>query len=145
MSGHVWVVTGGNRGIGLEFVKQASRSCARQFLSNFVTIFGCLQLLLAPTNRVVACARSPETAKHLQTLCKNHPGQLHLVALDLSNPVTAQVGCVPEKAKCQAQSAYSALNFTQVAAQEVSKLHRHVDFLINNAGVLGKFAHVLEQ
>lgn len=33
----------------------------------------------------------------------------------------------------------------QAAAEQVAKNHSHVDYLINNAGVLGKFAQVVDQ
>ncbi|KAL0037385.1 hypothetical protein WJX79_005282 [Trebouxia sp. C0005] len=97
----VWVVTGANRGIGLEYVQQ---------------------ILSLPNSKVVAAARSPAKAVHLHDLQKQHEGRLTLVALDLSETSAAQA-----------------------AAEEAAQRHDHVDYLINNAGVLGKFAQVVDQ
>ncbi|MBY6106897.1 SDR family oxidoreductase [Ferrimonas balearica] len=58
------LVTGANRGIGLEFVRQ----------------------YLADGHRVIACCRQPEQADELQALAEAHPSSLDLVALDLSDP-----------------------------------------------------------
>lgn len=61
---HTVLVTGANRGIGLE--------CVRQYL--------------AEGSRVIACCRHPEQAQALQALAEAHPSTLELVALDLSQP-----------------------------------------------------------
>ena len=57
-----YVITGTNRGIGLEFVKQ----------------------LLAQGHDVVANARDPDAVPALQTLSRQHKPQLTLMPLDLS-------------------------------------------------------------
>lgn len=57
-----YVITGTNRGIGLEFVKQ----------------------LLAQGHDVVATARDPDAVPALQTLSRQHKPQLTLMPLDLS-------------------------------------------------------------
>ncbi len=61
---HTVLITGANRGIGLEFV--------RQYLNE--------------GSRVIACCRHPEQAPALQALAEAHPDTLELVALDLSQP-----------------------------------------------------------
>ncbi|RDX40549.1 NAD(P)-binding protein [Lentinus brumalis] len=61
---YVWLITGANRGIGLEMVKQ---------------------LLQSPSNTVVAACRSPAKATELQQLAEKAGGKLHVVALDVSD------------------------------------------------------------
>ncbi|EIW54618.1 dehydrogenase [Trametes versicolor FP-101664 SS1] len=64
MSPTTWLVTGANRGIGLEIVRQ---------------------LLAVPTNLVVAACRAPEKATALAELQSSAKGALHLVQLDVSD------------------------------------------------------------
>ncbi|EIW52363.1 NAD-P-binding protein [Trametes versicolor FP-101664 SS1] len=59
-----WLVTGANRGIGFEIVRQ---------------------LLSSPTNVVVAAARTPEKATALKDLQKTAKGTLHVIKLDVSD------------------------------------------------------------
>ena len=58
------LVTGANRGIGLEFVRQ----------------------LLARGDRVVATARHPGKANALNALAGEYPGRLHVLPLDVADP-----------------------------------------------------------
>lgn len=58
------LVTGANRGIGLECVRQ----------------------LLARGDRVVATARNPGRAAALNQLAGEHPGRLHVLPLDVTDP-----------------------------------------------------------
>ena len=58
------LVTGANRGLGLEFVRQ----------------------LLARGDRVVATCRHPGKATALNTLAGEHPGRLHVLPLDVADP-----------------------------------------------------------
>ncbi|EIW60167.1 NAD-P-binding protein [Trametes versicolor FP-101664 SS1] len=64
MSPITWLVTGANRGIGLELVKQ---------------------LVAVPTNVVVAACRNPDKATALAELKSSAKGTLHLVQLDVSD------------------------------------------------------------
>ena len=57
------LVTGANRGLGLEFVRQ----------------------LLARGHRVVATCRQPGRATELNTLAGEHPGRLHVLPLDVAS------------------------------------------------------------
>ncbi len=57
------LVTGANRGIGLEFVRQ----------------------LLARGDRVIAACRHPGKATALNTLTGEYPGHLHVLPLDVAN------------------------------------------------------------
>ncbi|KAL1948608.1 hypothetical protein VTO73DRAFT_10414 [Trametes versicolor] len=59
-----WLVTGANRGIGLEIVKQ---------------------LLASPTNLVIAGVRTPEKATALRDLQTAAKGTLHIIKLDVSD------------------------------------------------------------
>ncbi|KAI0042051.1 C-factor [Auriscalpium vulgare] len=59
-----WLVTGSNRGIGFEFVKQ---------------------LVASSANVVVATCRQPESATALKDLVGSAAGKLHIVALDVSD------------------------------------------------------------
>ncbi|OJT03281.1 hypothetical protein TRAPUB_6149 [Trametes pubescens] len=59
-----WLVTGANRGIGLELVRQ---------------------LLASPSNLVVAACRTPAKATALEDLKKTAKGTLHIVQLDVSD------------------------------------------------------------
>ncbi|KAI0696967.1 NAD-P-binding protein [Cerioporus squamosus] len=61
---YVWLITGANRGIGLEMVKQ---------------------LLQSPSNTVVAACRNPAKAADLQQLAETAGGKLHVVALDVAD------------------------------------------------------------
>jgi NAD(P)-dependent dehydrogenase (short-subunit alcohol dehydrogenase family) len=58
------LVTGANRGLGLEFVRQ----------------------LLARSDRVVATCRHPGKATALNALAGEHPGRLHVLPLDVADP-----------------------------------------------------------
>jgi NAD(P)-dependent dehydrogenase (short-subunit alcohol dehydrogenase family) len=58
------LVTGANRGLGLEFVHQ----------------------LLARGDRVVATCRHPGKATALNALAGEHPGRLHVLPLDVADP-----------------------------------------------------------
>jgi NAD(P)-dependent dehydrogenase (short-subunit alcohol dehydrogenase family) len=60
------LITGANRGIGLEFVGQ----------------------LLARGDRVFACARRPEQAAELQQFAAAQPERLALIALDVADPAS---------------------------------------------------------
>jgi NAD(P)-dependent dehydrogenase (short-subunit alcohol dehydrogenase family) len=64
MDSHHSLVTGANRGLGLEFVRQ----------------------LLARGDRVVATCRHPGKAAALNALAGEHPGRLHVLPLDVSDP-----------------------------------------------------------
>ncbi|RPD61753.1 NAD-P-binding protein [Lentinus tigrinus ALCF2SS1-7] len=70
---HVWLITGANRGIGLELVKQ---------------------LLQSPSNTVIAGCRSPSKAADLQGLAAQANGRLHLVALDVSSQESVTTAAV---------------------------------------------------
>jgi NAD(P)-dependent dehydrogenase (short-subunit alcohol dehydrogenase family) len=65
MSKHC-LVTGANRGLGLEFVRQ----------------------LLARGDRVVAACRHPGKATELNALAGEYPGRLHVLPLDVADPKT---------------------------------------------------------
>ncbi|HEY5972862.1 MAG TPA: SDR family oxidoreductase [Pseudoxanthomonas sp.] len=58
------LVTGANRGLGLEFVRQ----------------------LLARGDRVIAACRHPGKATALSTLASEYPGRIHVVPLDVADP-----------------------------------------------------------
>lgn len=58
------LVTGANRGLGLEFTRQA----------------------LARGDRVIAACRHPGRATELTTLAGQHPGHVHVLPLDVSRP-----------------------------------------------------------
>lgn len=58
------LVTGANRGLGLEFVRQ----------------------LLARGDRVIATCRHPGKATALNPLAGEHPGRLHVLPLDVAEP-----------------------------------------------------------
>ena len=64
MSIRIALVTGANRGLGLEFVRQ----------------------LLARGDRVVATCRHPGKATALNALAGEHPGRLHVLPLDVADP-----------------------------------------------------------
>lgn len=63
---HRALVTGANRGLGLEFVRQ----------------------LLARGDRVVAACRHPGQARELTSLAGAHPGHLHVFPVDLLKPAS---------------------------------------------------------
>ncbi|HEY5781838.1 MAG TPA: SDR family oxidoreductase [Lysobacter sp.] len=99
------LVTGANRGIGLEFVRQ----------------------LLARGDHVVATCRHPGRAHALNQLAGEHPGRLHVLPLDVTDP------------KSHAELARELP--LVIDGPDAQRL----DVLINNAGVLHSgetFAHV---
>ena len=63
MDSRIALVTGANRGLGLEFVRQ----------------------LLARGDRVLAACRQPGKASSLNALAGDHPGRLHVLPLDVAN------------------------------------------------------------
>ncbi len=70
---HRVVVTGANRGLGLEFVRQ----------------------LLARGDHVFAACRKPDEAQALSELRQSHPDRMHVLALDLSDE--ASITTLPDK------------------------------------------------
>eukprot|EP00208_Stichococcus_sp_RCC1054_P001456 CAMPEP_0206141840 /NCGR_PEP_ID=MMETSP1473-20131121/14362_1 /ASSEMBLY_ACC=CAM_ASM_001109 /TAXON_ID=1461547 /ORGANISM="Stichococcus sp, Strain RCC1054" /LENGTH=297 /DNA_ID=CAMNT_0053536565 /DNA_START=261 /DNA_END=1154 /DNA_ORIENTATION=+ len=91
-SQRVALVTGASRGLGLEFARQ---------------------LLQRPNQSVVAACRNPDEAQQLRGLAAEHPNNLSLVRLDVTDEASIQA-----------------------AADEVSQRHKHLDLLLNVAGVL---------
>lgn len=85
------VVTGANRGLGLEFTRA----------------------LLARGDRVVAACRQPGTATALDALAARHPGQLHVLPLEV-----------------EVERSRGAF------ARELADLHDGLELLVNNAGML---------
>ncbi len=69
------LVTGANRGLGLEFTRQ----------------------LLARGDRVIATCRHPGKATALNALAGEHPGRLHVLPLDVADPksIAALLGELP--------------------------------------------------
>lgn len=101
------LITGANRGLGLEFATQ----------------------LLARGAHVVATCRDPARANALNHLAGEHPGRLHVLPLDVSQPSTIDE-----------------------LVRETALVFDGLDILVNNAGVLvpgerfGSLdAHTLEQ
>lgn len=84
----VHVVTGGNRGLGFEHVKQ--------FLEN-------------TQSNVVATARSPAKADKLQALSKQYHARLHVVTMDAADESSIQ-GAVHEVSKLHPQGIDYLLN-----------------------------------
>ncbi|KAI0029645.1 hypothetical protein K488DRAFT_80062 [Vararia minispora EC-137] len=62
-----WLITGANRGIGLELVRQ---------------------LALDAANTVVACCRNPNTASGLGDLVASAQGRIHVIPLDVGDPAS---------------------------------------------------------
>ncbi|MDH5834996.1 SDR family oxidoreductase [Luteimonas kalidii] len=88
------LVTGASRGLGLEFVRQ----------------------LLAAGDHVVATCRRPGKATALNTLAGEHPGRLHVLPLDVTDPKS---------------HAELARELPLVLGDD-----GRLDLLVNNAGVL---------
>lgn len=102
------LVTGANRGIGLEFVRQ----------------------LLARGEHVVAVCRHPGKATALNGLAGEHPGRLHVLPLDVTEP------------KSRANLLHE---LPLVLGDDEDGAPGRLDLLVNNAGVLHsgeRFGHV---
>ncbi|KAI0656139.1 NAD-P-binding protein [Cubamyces menziesii] len=69
MSKHIWLITGSNRGIGLETAKQ---------------------LLDSPENVVLATCRKPSQATALAQLAESAPGRLHVIELDTNDDASVR-------------------------------------------------------
>ena len=93
------LVTGGNRGLGLALVRA----------------------LLARGDRVVAACRHPGRATDLNRLTGEHPGRLHVLPLDVTDP------------KSQAEL---ARELPLVLGERDDGAAGRLDLLVNNAGVL---------
>src|SRR5512145_3045417 len=87
-----YLITGANRGIGLELTRQ----------------------VLGRGEQVFAATRQPDSASELQALKKQYGDHIHLIALDVSDPVSI------------------ATSYAVVRQQTDS-----LDVLINNAGLGG--------
>ena len=99
-----------------------------------------------PDSSVVAGARSPDKAHDLQDLAKQHDGRLSVIALDLSDPDTVQVAALHASVLHRASGLINSVLCVQAAFKAVQTAHTDgVDFLINNAGVLGTFAQIKDQ
>lgn len=106
-----------------------------------------------PDTSVVAGARSPDKAHDLQDLAKQHDGRLLMIALDLSDPDTVQVAVLfthrflsLRAVLHRASGLINSVLCVQAAFKAVQTAHTDgVDFLINNAGVLGTFAQIKDQ
>lgn len=61
----IWLITGANRGLGLELTTQL--------------------LAASPTNEVIATCRNPAGASDLHTLRETAKGRVHVVPLDVSS------------------------------------------------------------
>ena len=68
----VVVITGANKGLGLEHV---------------------VQFLKKTSHRLIATARAPEKAADLQKLASSHEGRLHILQLDATDDESIQVFC----------------------------------------------------
>lgn len=89
------VVTGGNRGIGLEVRRSAAGArrsplAARRPLAHFpplpLSLPQLVRQLLAKNNTVIATARKPEAANDLQKLQASAGGRLSVTKLDVTQP-----------------------------------------------------------
>ena len=98
---------------------------------------------------VLAACRTPSKATELQQLAKEHPGQLHLLTLDVTDEKSVEVqdslcsGCARQWCLQDPSSAHQMQTDlrpampVQAAAAEAAKLCPHgIDVLINNAGGL---------
>ena len=65
----VWLINGASRGIGQEHARQAVQA----------------------GYTVLAACRTPSKATELQQLAKEHPGQLHLLTLDVIDEKSIEV------------------------------------------------------
>ena len=89
----VYVINGSSRGIGLQFVKS---------------------LLERTKGKVVACCRTPTTAKELNNIAANHPDRVQILPLDVED-----------------QTSIDTL------ASTIATEYQRVDALFNVAGILG--------
>ena len=116
----VFIVTGGNRGLGLEHVKQ--------FLEKSKV-------------KVIATARQPEKADELQALAKQYHDRLSIVKLDNGDEASIEVRIAQAVSQVFAgllRGLCCTLKSTcmQAAAKEVQQQYPDgVDLILNNAGM----------
>ena len=126
-SARIALVQGASRGLGLEFVKQLLDMPDQRYLphahkmtiwshssdSDMLSVLGVHSHIYRTPCRVVATCRNPDKAAELHRLQDCSNGRLDLVQLD----------CTSEESIAK-------------AASQVSGTHRHLDLLLNVAGIL---------
>lgn len=147
----VWAVTGATRGMGLEFCTQVGSSMQkfRPLQSRDIpepALF-LLQILSLHNTKVIAGARPGENADDLQALSEKYEGRVMIVQMELLDKESVKVGhCKPAPGKTPILTAELQLFALQAAIQRVQEAHvGGVDYLINNAGVLGQYSRAQDQ
>lgn len=115
-----------------------------------VTRFWALQILALSGTKVIAGARPGENQDDLKLLSDQHEGRLLPVQMELLDKDSVKVSLPPlhRPLRVLSQSSHPDLPcyFPQAAMNTVEAVHTDgVDFLINNAGVLGHYTRAQEQ
>ena len=130
----VLLVTGANRGLGVEHVKQ---------------------FLKQSKVKVVATARQPAQADELNSLLKENKDRLSVIKLDTGNEESIEVQNAAYR--CEQRCLFIPMPVTAVkdahldvvsvqsAAKEVARLHPEgIDLILNNAGTQEPFSRAIE-
>lgn len=124
-----WMITGSNRGIGLEYVRQ----------------------LLARGEQVVATCRTPNNATELQTLKQQYDDNLLIVALEVTEPESVAKAYATVAAQMKGLDVLvnnAAINPGEDALLTVTKDEMMRSFEVNTVGVLlvtQKFISLLQK
>lgn len=93
MSSKTWLVTGANRGMGLEWVTQVdiAGSAGRYALRPAIGSFLSLQILALENTIVIAAGRPIDDFQELEKLQEKYAGKLKVVEMELLQPDTIKV------------------------------------------------------
>ncbi|KAA1474988.1 C-factor [Dentipellis sp. KUC8613] len=113
-----WLITGTNRGIGLEFVKQ---------------------VLQSPSNIVIAACRNPTAADALKTLAASYPDRLHITTIDIGDAESIKASVEPVKSLLEEKGLDYLVNNAAITEGNDSAFGMSLDglmrsFKINVAG-----------
>lgn len=107
-----------------------------------------LQVLSLSNTTVVAAARPTDDFERLSSLQHDFDSRLMVVEMELLDPSTVEESkdSVAERSSATKSSHHTSTPLLQAAAKLVQDAHpQGIDYLINNAGILGSYSDVAQQ